>query len=448
MRDTLAEITPYVLAEQQDWFEDELGFLRLLLRPGQLVVDIGANHGVYSLSLARVVGPHGRVWAFEPASATAALLAESVQLNAMGNLQIDRSAVSQHSGTATLNLQLNSELNALARAGSPPAAASEVVSVTTLDACQQRHGWRELDFVKIDAEGEELAILRGGARFFATLSPLVQYEVKEGSDWHFELVRQFAQIGYASYRLVPGLGLLVPFDTSRPHDPYLLNLYACKTDRAARLAAEGRLVTGTDPLAAAALDDAAAGQQAAAAIGRLPYGQALQAGWHGHADAGLERALALHACSQDPSRPAALRHAALAESLVLLRQPEGPPRRAVRWASIARASAELGERANAVAALRQLLAAMPTLQAADLAEPFLAPAQRFDLVPPAGFAGRWLMAATLEVLERLESFSSFYSGDGSRARLEMIETLGYGSAEMARRRRLVRARFGAQARPV
>ena len=65
--DSLDLLTPYVLREQQDCFEDETKFLRHLLQPGQQVMDIGANYGVYTHSMARKVGASGRVWAFEPA---------------------------------------------------------------------------------------------------------------------------------------------------------------------------------------------------------------------------------------------------------------------------------------------------------------------------------------------------------------------------------------------
>ena len=79
--DTLDQITPYVLREQEDWFEDEIRFLRRLLQPGEQIIDIGANHGVYTLSMAKAVGPSGRVWAFEPASSTSQLLAASIEAN-------------------------------------------------------------------------------------------------------------------------------------------------------------------------------------------------------------------------------------------------------------------------------------------------------------------------------------------------------------------------------
>src|SRR5438105_44340 len=79
--DSLEQITTYVLQEQRDWFEDEIRFLRRLIQPGQKAIDIGANVGVYALTLARLVGPTGRIWAFEPASATANLLAAGVAAN-------------------------------------------------------------------------------------------------------------------------------------------------------------------------------------------------------------------------------------------------------------------------------------------------------------------------------------------------------------------------------
>lgn len=151
--DSLHLITPYVLLEQGDWFEDEIKFLRRLLQPGQRVIDIGANHGVYSLSMAQTVGPTGRVWAFEPASTTARLLAESIAVNGFAQVQLEKSALSDRCGTATLSLDTNSELNTIVSEPAP-GSASETVPLLTLDECMQRQDWRDIDFLKIDAEGE------------------------------------------------------------------------------------------------------------------------------------------------------------------------------------------------------------------------------------------------------------------------------------------------------
>lgn len=88
--DSLEQITTYVLKEQHDWFEDEIRFVRMLLNPGDSVIDLGANLGVYALSMARVVGKRGRVTAFEPASETAALLRASALLNGFTQLEVEQ----------------------------------------------------------------------------------------------------------------------------------------------------------------------------------------------------------------------------------------------------------------------------------------------------------------------------------------------------------------------
>ena len=54
--DTLRLMSPYVLREQENWFEIEVGFVRRITRPGMSVLDIGANYGVYTLLLAPLLG--------------------------------------------------------------------------------------------------------------------------------------------------------------------------------------------------------------------------------------------------------------------------------------------------------------------------------------------------------------------------------------------------------
>jgi FkbM family methyltransferase len=448
--DSLNLITPYVLLEQQDWFEDEIKFLRRLLQPGQRVIDIGANYGVYTLSMAQTIGPTGRVWAFEPASSTAALLAEGISANGFGQVVLERSALSSTRGTAQLTLNENSELNALVH-GNLPASASEIVPLVTLDECMERYGWQDIEFVKIDAEGEEANILKGGVRFFDQLSPLVQYEIKAGADLHMELVRDFAALGYESYRLVPGLDLLIPFDAKSPPDGYLLNLFCCKRDRAERLAASGFLL---DP---AARRKAAATVSSIKAdnpdvygwrhtIARLPYGAQLAGLWEQTMAAGngaeVDEALSLYALSRDPARSSKERFDALEASLGILdvlckRQPSH-----MRLASLARIARDYGARLVAVNALHQLSDTILNNDAVDPIEPFLAPGELFDTVSPAQAIGNWVLAAVLEEFERLGSYSSFYTGISARERLEAIRALGFGSAEMERRLNLLQKRFG------
>lgn len=449
--DSLNLITPYVLMEQQDWFEDEIRFLRGLIGRGCKVIDIGANYGIYTLCMAKVVGAEGFVWAFEPSSNCSSFLRRSVLVNGFNHVLVEQSAVSSECGTGRLALNDQSEMNALVRLDESP-SASEKVSLVTLDDGLLRYGWNDIDLLKIDAEGEELNILKGGRKFLADLSPLIQYELKLGEDLNLELVREFTNLGYRSYRLIPGIGVLVPFDTESTPDGYLLNLFCCKPDRAAQLAARGLLV-GDEAWPSSSKPYERVGSLIGGddyswrSLRRFPFGAQLMPLWASSARSEerltIEDAIACYIASRNDRLCALDRFDALKMSFELLngicaRQPSH-----VRLASLARVAADYGARSAAVAALQQLAAAILNQTEIDLSEPFLAPGERFDSIPPLPDAIiRWLLASVLEQLERLVGFSSFYTGNAARRRLEIIRSLGFGSPEMGRRLQLVETRFG------
>jgi len=452
--DSLDLITPYVLQEQEDWFEDEIKFLRCLLQPGQKVIDVGANYGVYTLSMAKTVGPTGSVWAFEPASSTAKLLAEGVAANGFAQVVLERSALSSASGSAQISLHENSELNALVRDASL-ASASETVPVVTLDECMERYKWRDIEFMKIDAEGEEANILRGGERFFAELSPLVQYEVKAGVEIYMGLVKRFASIGYASYRLVPGLDILVFYDSESTPDGYLLNLFCCKQDRVAQLAARGFLINPADQRLTTEAERTKGILKKVNnhntcdwrhTIAKLPYGIQLANLWEQTIAEGnseeVDEALFFYAISRDSSLSSTVRYGALETSLNMLKNLCESDPSYLRLSSLARVASDYGARSLAVNALVQLIEAIQRHNQVDMREPFLVPGRQFDTVPPGKTIGAWVQAAVLEEFERLSSFSSYYSGVSALQRLEIIRDLGFGSDEMARRLNLIKQRFG------
>jgi FkbM family methyltransferase len=241
--DSLEQITTYVLEEQLDWFEDELNALRKILKPGQTVLDIGANLGMYALSMARVVGQEGRVIAFEPASSTAALLQQSADLNGFSQIEVDTRGVGIRSGTARLTLDLNPELNRIEDMTSDPEATDviETIILTSLDDWASEHGpCTEISLIKIDAEGQELNVIAGAHKLLHTHSPLILYEIKHGDTVNTELVDAFADLGYASYSLAPGPMLLMPWNPALL-DGFTLNIFCCKADTAKQMEHDGIL---------------------------------------------------------------------------------------------------------------------------------------------------------------------------------------------------------------
>jgi FkbM family methyltransferase len=446
--DSLDLITPYVLREQQDFFEDELPFVRQVLQPGQNVVDIGANYGVYTLPMAQKVGASGHVWAFEPSSSTAQFLAQGVAANGFRHVTLEQKAVSSAPGSAQLTLHVHSELRSIVHGAAPP-GGSEKVSVVTLDDCMDRFRWQDIDLIKIDAEGEEANILKGGRRFFANLAPLVQYELRTSADnMNFELIRDFAAIGYDSYRLLPGLNLLVPFDAETPPDSYLLNLFCCNAVCADRLSGRGLLLRSSDLAGGSKVLGTGTSTSLGAryhwrqALAHLAYAVPLASVWEMAEQAGdgadAQQALSFYARSRDAALTVAERFRALEASFLQFRALCEREPSHLRLASLARVAHDYGQRAVVVKALTQLVESVRMTGTVDPNEPFLAPLERFDSIAPGEALGCWILAAVLEQLEQRERLSSFYAGGSALDRLEAIHALGFGSPEMERRLELVR----------
>jgi len=469
--DALDQITPYVLAEQHDWFEDEIDFVRAALARGERAVDIGANHGVYALAAAQRVGLTGRVWAFEPGGAVAERLRASLAINALPQAEVVAAAVSNREGSGTLVGGGHSELGHLQRTedAGPGAGMGEAVALLTLDSCGARLGMRDIAFVKIDAEGAEAEIIEGGRRFFAEESPLVMFEVRPGdATIDTDLVARFEQLGYRVYRVMPGLGMLAPFDGARPLDPFTLNLFASRDDRAQHLERRGLLARAAT-LANAAGDEATPVGAGLTHLRAQLFAATLWPRWSGWSaatpksphDRAYGRALDAYAIARQITEPPARRVAALLRALDLIRASARDTPTVAVWQSCARIAWEAGERALATEALGQIVgrciqAGPPLTGAIDDSElgcPFLAVSPRFDDLPPVERDDpheakqemtRWLLAGALEQRERLRAFSSFYTlhDPATLACLETIARLGYGSPEMARRLELVKRRMG------
>ncbi len=76
----------------------EMQFLKSYLRPGDKVIDIGANVGLYTVYMAELVGKEGSVDAFEPSESTFALLAENLKANALSNVSAHKLACTNCNG--------------------------------------------------------------------------------------------------------------------------------------------------------------------------------------------------------------------------------------------------------------------------------------------------------------------------------------------------------------
>src|SRR5262249_38284313 len=139
-------------------------------------------------------------------------------------------------GEARLRHAESSELNSL-----QPYGPGELVPVTTLDAEDAAGRWRHVDLLKLDAEGVEEKILAGARRFFERHAPLALFEVTSGQTPNAQVADAFRALGFALFRSLPDVALLVPCEQEL--DGYELNLFAVPGHRVGELAKAGFLIS-------------------------------------------------------------------------------------------------------------------------------------------------------------------------------------------------------------
>jgi FkbM family methyltransferase len=166
---------------QLTWNPEEYRAFRDAVRPGSVVLDVGANVGSYTLLFAMWAGPAGRVCAFEPAPDARDGLRLHVTLNGLADrVEIVPAAVWSTVGSVRFHVDGASGANAIAANGHGASVGSIEVETTTIDAfCERRRLCP--DVIKIDVEGAEVEVLRGarhtlaipGLHAFVELHPAV-----------------------------------------------------------------------------------------------------------------------------------------------------------------------------------------------------------------------------------------------------------------------------------
>lgn len=200
-------------------------FLQQSHETPRIAFDVGANVGDWSRVFLKHAKPDDRLFAFEPSRTTS----DRLRANVGGDARVTcvNSALSDHDGAATLHVagaglgtnslhrrELADELNPHQRAE----LIDETIQLQTGDAFCAAHGIDRIDFLKIDTEGHELAVLKGFERMFLERRiGLAQFEY--GGTWldaRIQLADAFAWIrgtGYQVAKIFPsGLMYLERYD--------------------------------------------------------------------------------------------------------------------------------------------------------------------------------------------------------------------------------------------
>jgi FkbM family methyltransferase len=218
-----------------DFERTEREFLKAYLRPGDIFVDVGANIGLFSLIAAPLVGPSGKVFAFEPTGTTYKRLLNNVRLNAFNNISSFRLALSDHNGHQSFFVSKDGfdAWNSFAQPVAGHSFEHEEVECETWDRFASEHNLLgNVTIMKLDVEGWETHVLAGAKDALNREdAPLLQVEFTDavaaasGTSCR-QLYRVLEDLGYRMFLYDPWRRQLID-DPIRESYPYV-NLIASK----------------------------------------------------------------------------------------------------------------------------------------------------------------------------------------------------------------------------
>lgn len=230
--DSVEIMSTYVLLEQGQWYDGEVGFVMEYLKPGMQVLDVGAGFGAYALGAAKKVGPTGKVFAFEPVDIMRKHLAISMVENGITNMEVSGRALGSTNGKMGLSESATPELTLLDSDGND-------VQVVTLDNWWDFEGNPKLDVIKIDVNGQESNVLKGAERCITGTSPVLLIAASEAGPALGDVVDYLGSKGYTFFDFISGVGVLSPVEDWSRRDAYVQNVVAVKENQVSELKESG-----------------------------------------------------------------------------------------------------------------------------------------------------------------------------------------------------------------
>jgi FkbM family methyltransferase len=156
-------------------FEDEsTSLVKKIVKKSGIVLDVGANIGYYSVLLSKLIGKHGVVYAFEPTRFYRNILAKNLIENKISNCVVVESGLSDKVQKLDIFITKSS---ATIHPTTEKLLGKEKISLTTLDRFVKENNIKKIDFIKIDVDGHEPAILKGGLNSIKKFRPKILLEI-------------------------------------------------------------------------------------------------------------------------------------------------------------------------------------------------------------------------------------------------------------------------------
>jgi len=159
-------------------------------KPGEVMVDVGAHIGLYTMRAAQEVGDTGRVISAEPDPQSYAILKDNITQNHLSNVHAINAALSDRSGQMTFYACTDPSLSGFELQPKAKLREKRVVKTLTLDELLDSLGIDQVNWIKLDVEGAETKVLRGAKRLLARAKNL-HIIVESSSTEAMDYLKQF-----------------------------------------------------------------------------------------------------------------------------------------------------------------------------------------------------------------------------------------------------------------
>lgn len=194
-----------------------------ILRSGNTTLDIGANLGLVSMTMAKCVGPTGIVHAFEPNPVLQSLIRRSLAKNSISNVITHESALGAKPGELDLHVpQGNAGQGSFVYHSETPDSQHHRCKIERLSDVAEQHGLSSIAMIKIDVEGFENDVLLGASRILRDIRPVIIIETNEQNQPPFRERAAIMTLRNASYHFlaIPKAMLFLKID---PSDVYAID---------------------------------------------------------------------------------------------------------------------------------------------------------------------------------------------------------------------------------
>ena len=187
------------IREYGEWSPGEIEIIKQILKPSDVVIELGSNIGSHTLPIAQLV-PEGLVYAFEPQNIIFLNLCANISINSITNCICEKFALSD---SINGNLHaLKFDFEKLQNFGAFPLEKTKTnnnysVSIQTLD--NRFYDLESLKLLKMDIEGMELNALKGGVNLIKRTQPFLYFENDRKGDNSKKLIEYLWNLDYKLY---------------------------------------------------------------------------------------------------------------------------------------------------------------------------------------------------------------------------------------------------------